>query len=274
MWLYDFKIFYLAGQALLLGNSPYSVSGFYSPLPLAIFFIPFALLPQMISYALYLAVSLLLLWKVARKQFIWAILSFPVFFTLFVGQIDLLIALSASLLGPFALPLLLIKPQLGFVVFPWLCHNFKVQKLAFASFIALGFLAICFLLRPNWIQEWLIAIPTLGDYSIRDSNFYWLISPQAKKILVWIVSPIVLISGFLLQNQRISWVILHLFAPISNIYSATILVEWIGPIEMILSWLAIFSIGGYIHNGAPMFIIGLSIMVRNSSIVKKIISNL
>jgi hypothetical protein len=274
MWLFDFNIFYLAGQALLLGNSPYSVGGFYSPLPLAVFFIPFALLPKPIAYAIYIAVSLLLLWKVAGKHSFWAILSFPVLFTLFVGQIDLLIALSISLLGPFAFPLLLAKPQLGFVVLPWLCRNVKLKKLALGCLITLGILAICFLLRPNWIQEWLTVIPTLSDYSRRDSTLYWLISHQAKEILVWIVSPIVLIVGFLLLNRRSSWVMLHLFTPVSNIYSASILAEWIGPVEMILSWLVMLLIGGYIHNGAPMFVVGLSILIRNSPVLINLKSNL
>ena len=92
MWLFDFRIFYLAGRALLTGNSPYQVDGFYSPLPLAVFFVPFALLPEFIAYVLYLALSICLILRIAKRKSLWVLVTFPVLFTLFVGQIDLLIA--------------------------------------------------------------------------------------------------------------------------------------------------------------------------------------
>ncbi|NTW09681.1 MAG: hypothetical protein HGA28_08980, partial [Anaerolineaceae bacterium] len=89
MWRYDFHLFYLAGQAVLSGQSPYSIVDFYAPYPIALLFALVAWLPETVAYALYLAGSLFLLWKVLGKKAIWPLLSFPVFFNLFVGQVDL-----------------------------------------------------------------------------------------------------------------------------------------------------------------------------------------
>jgi len=268
MWLFDFRIFYDAAQALLQGSSPYLVEGFYSPLPLALFFLPFALLPEIIAYALYLLLSAFLIWKLPKPQRYWALASFPVLFTFFVGQVDLQIALCAALLGPFALPFLLAKPQLGFVLLPWLLRDAKPRKLTKALLCTAGVLLLCFVIRPQWISEMLQAFPAMEEYSRRDSNLYWLMSHGSKALLIWIASPLALIVGYLFKERRDSWTVLHLFTPVSNIYSAAILFEWMGPIEALLSWLVIFAVGGDIHGGAPMFVVGLSILIRHSSKVQ------
>jgi len=67
--------------------------------------------------------------------------------------------------------------------------------------------------------------------------------------------------GFWLRERRDSWTVLHLFTPYTNIYSPSVLAEWIGPLEVILSWAAILVVGT-IHNGAPLFVVGLSILLR------------
>src|SRR5262245_22860376 len=120
MWRYDFHLFYLAGQAVLKGVSPYTITDFNPPFPLAVLFALVAWMPEPLAYVAYLAVCLWLMWKVLGKRTLWAALSFPVWFNLFVGQVDLPLALLASLIGPWSLPLMLIKPQVGFVVAPWI----------------------------------------------------------------------------------------------------------------------------------------------------------
>jgi len=272
MWLFDFKIFYFAGKAILSGFSPYIIEGFYSPLPLAIFFIPFAILPLKIAYIVYLLLTIYLLFQIVKNKTFWVLLSFPVFFTIFVGQIDLLIALSVSILGPFSLPFLLAKPQLGFVFLPWIIQKSSHKSLILSGLLSLALFALCFILQPNWLYEWYLALPSVNDYSCRDSNLYWLLPSQCKKYVSYVITPFALIIGYFIKNKRSSWTILHLLAPISNIYSASVLYKWIGPIEVILSWLAIFSIGGRIHSGAPMFVIGLSIIICQTPHISKLIS--
>jgi len=50
-------------------------------------FVPFALLPEAIAYILYVGICLYLLWRVMRFKSIWALLSFPVWFNLFVDRL-------------------------------------------------------------------------------------------------------------------------------------------------------------------------------------------
>lgn len=262
MWRYDFHLFYQAGQAVLAGNSPYTVVGFQTPpYPLAVIFALFAWMPEPVAYALFIGINLYMLFKVMGRNGIWALLSFPVLFDLFVGQLDLPLALITLLVGPWALPLLLIKPQVGFVLAPWVLHNITKKQIIKIGVTGLAFLGLCFLLRPTWVSEWLSVIPTISGYANRDSSLYWLVPSTYKTIVLVICSLIILPIGFYLKKQRSSWVLLQLFAPLSNIYSASTLVKWIGPVEMILSWITILLVGT-IHKGAPFFFIGFSILIR------------
>ena len=53
-----------------------------------------------------------------------------------------------------------------------------------------------------------------------------------------------------------------LSVPLTNIYSPSVLGEWIGPLEVGLSWAVIILVGGDIHNGAPLFIVALVIIIK------------
>ena len=184
-------------------------------------------------------------------------------FNLFVGQMDLPLALLAVVLGPWAVPLMLVKPQIGFVVLPWFFRHTRWRAFVWPCVLAVVLLAVCFALRPNWIPEWLNSKPPASTYSTHDSNLYWLVPPDFKTI-AWIVGILIALPvGFLLRERRDSWIVLHLFAPFTNIYSASVLAEWIGPLEVVLSWLAIFVVGT-IHIGAPLFVIALSILLRQA----------
>lgn len=267
MWRYDFHLFYLAGQAVLTGTSPYAICDFNPPFLLAMLFAPIAWLPENIAYFLYLAGCLWLMWKVMGRRFIWAALSFPVWFNLFVGQVDLPLVMLVNLLGPWGLPLILIKPQLGFIVAPWIIRRTSWKRLVQAVFIGLIFFLLSLLLRPTWVSEWLAILPSHMQYSQRDSNLYWLIPDSMKSITSLICILLALPAGFLMKRKRDSWVVLHLFAPFTNIYSASVFAEWIGPLEVLLSWLAIILVGG-IHSGAPMFVIVFSIILRQTLFTK------
>ena len=85
---------------------------------------------------------------------------------------------------------------------------------------------------------------------------------QLRAKLAMILPFIILPLGFLLANRKLSWTVLHLFAPLTNIYSSSVLLEWIGPIECLLAWLAVLIVKGNIHTGMPLFLVGVSILVR------------
>jgi hypothetical protein len=260
--LYDFEIFWRSGRRILAGTSPYRVQGFVSPLPLAVLFAPLGLLPRLSAWLIYVLATFGLLLKAAGRRAGWALLSFPVLFTFFVGQVDLPLALTAALLGPLAFPLLLAKPQLAFVAVPWFLGHPDRRRLAIGIAAALGMLLLCFWLRPGWIAEWRAAEPALADYSAHDSNLYRYVPAGARAVFIWILSPIALAAGALLSERRDSWALLHLFDPITNIYSAAVLAEWIGPVEVVLSWAAFLAVRADVHHGAPMFVVALAILAR------------
>jgi len=267
LWLYDFDIFWRGGRSLLEGTSPYQVPGFYSPLPLAVLFAPLALLPLPVAYAIFVLASLWMLWKAAGSRGYrsgWALVSFPVLFTFFVGQVDLILALSAALLGPLALPFLLAKPQIAFVTAPWLLLHSDRRKLALGIGAMVGMLLLCFWLRPDWVSEWLASTPQRADYGRHDSNLYRLVPEGVRTTLVWILSPIALALGAWLKERRRSWAVLHLLTPVTNVYSAAALAEWIGPVEMLLSWAALLAVGNDVHHGAPVFVVALAILARRT----------
>ncbi len=261
MWRYDFHLFYLAGRAVLSGTSPYAIFDFNPPYPLAMLFALVAWMPEWLAYVLYLAGCLWLMWRVMGKRLVWPLLSFPVWFSLFVGQVDLPLALLACLIGPWALPFMLAKPQVGFVLAPWIIRRTDGQRLAAAGLLGLSFVALSFVLRPTWVSEWLAIVPNLTAYARRDANLYWLIPEHFKVASTMLGMFVALPLGFWLRRRKESWATLHLFAPLTNIYSASVLAKWIGPLEVLLSWMVIILMGT-VHTGGPMAVVAVSILVR------------
>lgn len=272
MWIYDFLIFYQSGTLIINGISPYQVFDFNSPIFLALFFAPFSLLPARAAYGVYLLANIFLAWKLLGKKIIWAFLFFPFLFSLFVGQIDFLLAALLLIGSPWALGLALIKPQVAIVVVPWLIMQYKKSDFLKGLISVLVFIGISFIVQPSWVSEWLSTKPEFDFYSMHASNFYWLIPMnliQLRAKLAMILPFIILPLGFLLANRKPSWTVLHLFAPLTNIYSSSVLLEWIGPIECLISWLAVLIVKGNIHTGMPLFFVGISILVREAFQMKK-----
>jgi hypothetical protein len=261
MWRYDFDLFYRAGQAVLSGTNPYTIVDFNPPYFLAMLFAPFSLLPFDVAYWLFVIACVGLCWRVMKWRCIWPLLSFPGLFSLFVGQVDFLLALLLLQFGNWMLPLMLAKVQAGYVLVPWVIQRTPLRRLAILVGIGLGIILLSFLVRPTWFTEWRSITPDLTAYATRDSNLYWLVPADFKTIAVLIGSVIGLALAFYLKEQRDSYIAAHLFAPLTNIYSVAVLFQWIGPLEVLLSWV-IIALVGTIHAGAPMFIIALSILGR------------
>ena len=266
MWQYDFHNFYAGAQAVLAGLSPYRVTDFIGPFPLAILFIPFSLLPEQVAYWFFVILNLGLLLFLFRKKSVWMILSFPILFSLFVGQIDLLLALMVWLQVPWLLPLLLVKPQIAFIFAPYLLRTLNKKQWLQAIIGGIAFMGLCFILQPDWVQLWLANGPGMTDYAVRTSNIFWLVPAAQMSLRVGLnlaaAGLTLLLCIFRYPMREISWPALSLVQPLSNIYSSAVLVAWIGPLEMLLSWVAVILVGGDIHHGMPMFLVSASILVR------------
>jgi hypothetical protein len=265
MFLYDFIVFYNAGLAVLAGRSPYTVPDFVGPYFQAMLFAPLSLLPLPAAYGLYLALTLYLLWRLLRKRSIWALLAFPVLFSLFVGQLDLPLALGIGAV-PWLLPLALLKPQVGLVLAPWLLRRYSKADWLKAIPLGIGLMAGAFILRPEWVSEWMAGGTTFTAYAQHASNLYYLVPGEWIDLRVGLtygLSILAFIAGFFIQERKLSWTAVSLFAPLSNIYSPAVLAEWIGPWEAGASYLALALTGGVIHEGMPMYLVGVVIIGRH-----------
>jgi hypothetical protein len=117
---WDFKTFFLpAGEAILNGQNPYSVEGFYNPPWLAAFFVPFALIPESIAWIVYFSLSItafvLALRRLKLRPFCILLImaSSFVFYSLWYGNIDGFVLLGATLPPWLGIWLLLLKPQMS-----------------------------------------------------------------------------------------------------------------------------------------------------------------
>lgn len=119
----DFSIFYKGGRALLAGQSPYTVPGFFSPLHFLLYAGPIALLPYNLAYHLNAFLSalvfLLIFWRLARGSIADLLIMCAAPWLLFVtwyGNNDWLVMLGLFVNPIAGVFLLMLKPQIG--IFP------------------------------------------------------------------------------------------------------------------------------------------------------------
>ena len=126
---FDFDFFWRAAQAILQGQSPYTISGFFSPYPVALLLTPLALLPFVVAYILWTVLKLWLLpMMVGRGQFLKALLFFPVAFDLLQGQLDLLV-FTLSLQQDWAgVVISSLRPQLAIWIIPFCAWQWWKNK--------------------------------------------------------------------------------------------------------------------------------------------------
>ncbi len=101
---------------------------------------------------------------------------------------------------------------------------------------------------------------------MRTSNLFWLVPAgfmNFRVILNLAVAGVVFVVCIIfVRSRKISWPVLALVQPLSNIYSVAVLAEWFGPLEAVVSWLPVLVTGGDIHHGMPMFLASLVVLVR------------
>ncbi len=241
MFLYDFHIFYQGALLYRIGVSPYTVFDFNAPATMALLFVPFSFLPVSFAYITYVIINLFLLWKLTDRRIIWPLLSFPVLFMLFVGQVDFMLVALASL-SPFALPLLLAKPQVAIVVLPWVMLHMTRRGWLQAGISTILFVGMSLAIRPTWVAEYLSTAPAASNYLIRSSSMAYLLPNGDIRLIGTVILAILGVALSLrARSRRHSQAIMQLFQPLSNIYSPSVLAEWIGLREVIFSCLSPLS---------------------------------
>jgi hypothetical protein len=255
---YDFEIFWHGAQAILQGQSPYTIHGFFSPMPFALAFLPLGLIPFWPAFVVWSLINLGSLWALVGKRLPQLLLFLPVTFGLWVGQVDLPI-LAAGLSGTWAgVALSMLKPQLAVWIVPmafltWWRKNQKdrIWKSALAGAILYLVPTIA---QPGWVRAWLAASPSVLSYAEHASSLFGAAALTALPALL--TFGVIAAAGALIfvwlkpltPNPYWDWV--ASFNPIANIYSLCVLVKQADWIAIGLSWL-LLPLSLAIHTGLP-----------------------
>ncbi len=248
MFGFDFRIYWQAAEAILHGQTPYLIGGFFSPYPLALLLLPFALLPFVPAYSLWTLLNLLLLARAGdRWRFVKALLFFPVAFDLLQGQFDLLIFLLAMRLDWLGVALSTVRPQLAIWIIPfalWHWRNAKQYdhfwKSALAVVTLFGMSAV---IHPAWWSEWLHVPSVFWQYNQQSASLFGLaaILPLPHIIVFVVIAALALICFILLRpsNARAFWQWVALFNPVANVYSLVVLFDQVDWVAIALGFVAL-----------------------------------
>jgi len=154
----DFAVFWLAGRAMLAGQSPYAAvypgirpwidSGFLYPMPAALYMAPFAMLPEHVGAILFAGVGAgALAFGLTRESFdrLPILMSLPMLLCLTSIQWAPIIA--AATLLPTIGGLIVCKPTIGAAAF---LAKGSLRHIAGG----LVLLVLSLLVRPEWPLEW------------------------------------------------------------------------------------------------------------------------
>lgn len=127
---WDFDVFWYVGREVLIDGEPYSVIGSLYPPAALIPFAVMALIPRRLGFGIWILVQIVILMKLVspKKALLW-IFYMPVLLVIAAGQLDLaLLFIATSIYRPTRAPwhapvlaaAITIKPQVAFVLLPWL----------------------------------------------------------------------------------------------------------------------------------------------------------
>ena len=200
----DFAVFWLAGRAVLGGQSPYAAvypgirpwidSGFLYPMPAALYVAPFAILPEHVGATLFAGIGAgTLAFALTRESFdrLPILMSLPMLLCLTSIQWAPIIA--AATLLPAIGGLAVCKPTIGAAGF--------IAKGTWRHVLGgLAILGLSFLVRPEWPVEWwqalssavpgskIVPVTVLGGPLLFLAAFRWR-QPDARLLLALGVVP-------------------------------------------------------------------------------------
>jgi hypothetical protein len=184
---WDFSVFWQIGQAVLQGQSPYTVEFSRYPPAAAFLFVIFALLPYSVSFALWSGMNIVLTLHGLRRMhlgrfgLLWLLYT-PLIFNFLTGQLDVLFWWAALSLEAGETPstwkswkawvpalagaFLTLKPQLAMVVLPW----YALRWLRYQRGLVVRWVGLCAVLHllPLWYDpmiysQWLEALRGVSE---------------------------------------------------------------------------------------------------------------
>lgn len=257
---WDFNVFRLVGQAVLSGGNPYEIVGSFYPPGALLPFTLFAFVPEGFGYYSWVVLQIaivLALFKIKRGV-LW-LFFMPVLFIIAAGQIDLaLLALAmcidkeppSNLPSPFLAGIVTVKPQIAFLMLPWILVQWLraflsgVDRRSLSVFI--GFTGIIHFLPILLVDSdiyilWFDKISrsvvssaeaTPGLFSLVNLGIPW------EAIAIFII-PVALFA-WLTKRERTARIINLLALPVGHYYSSVVLMG-IAPWWLLVpvSWLAL-----------------------------------
>ncbi len=157
----DIDIFWLAAQPILQGRDPYSIPNLevFYPLPFYFLFIPLVTLPLPVVHVVRTALQSVILLAVLRRRAIFVALSMPVLLTLILGQVDivmtgLFVLLRSGIGGGIALAFLVLKPQLVFLLAPWMLWQWwqhDRRQIVWFLVVCGSLVILSLFVQPEWV---------------------------------------------------------------------------------------------------------------------------
>jgi hypothetical protein len=265
---WDFSILWAAGHAVLVGSDPYKVPFFYYPLPFAYILALLAILPEHISFAMWICTNLVLMVATLRKQFWQWLLYLPILHMLSSGQVEFLWwamarGLGRDWQGAILGAIITLKPQAALLFLPWhildwLRHD-RRTLLRWASLTVIIWVTPM-LWRPQWIFDWMKVVPPDPVVSASSSPgiFSLLKISTAFLIPAAIVAICVFIWG-MRQNEQVARASVMLAAPVGSYYSTMALLDcapaWLlVPTSLLATVLAL-----WLQNITPFMLLPLAV---------------
>jgi hypothetical protein len=245
---FDLGFFLTAANAILHGQSPYGIGGFFSPYPLALLLVPLVLLPFWAAYCVWTGLNLFLVARSGNRwQFLNAISFFPVIFDLKQGQLDLLIFAIATRINWVGAVVSTLRPQLGIWIIPFLAWTWwkdkrydQFWKSALGVVVLFG---VSTLIDPGWWTNWFNAPSVAWQYNEQSTSLFGLakVLPFSHQAVFIAVAIMAVLSFAVLRplTARAYWQWVALFNPVAHIYSLVILFNQVDWVVIILGLLAV-----------------------------------
>lgn len=214
----DFFVFWQIGQAILSGAPLYSTPESLYPPATLLFFVPFGFLPFNLAFALWSGVNVLLytisVRSMSKENVLGWFLFTPTLFILLTGQIDIIFLWISTLLTSkqtwkkiLAAVVLTLKPQIAFIVLPWVLIRWIKQQPKTVLLWGAGCLflhGLPLLIDPGIYSKWMEATRIYSENRLLLSPGIFGLSNFAISICVLSILALAIMIFGLFQNEFIS----------------------------------------------------------------------
>ena len=271
----DFFVFWQIGQAILSGAPLYSTPESLYPPATLLFFVPFGFLSFNFAFAVWSGINVLLytisIRSINKENILAWFLYTPALFILLTGQIDIIFLWVSTFLTSqqiwkkiLAAVVLTLKPQIAFIVLPWvLVRWLKQQPKTVFLWGACSLLlhSLPLIIDPGIYSKWIEGTKSYADNRMLLSPGIFGLSNFSVSIWVLSFFAIAIMIFGLFQNESISRTAQILALPMGIWYENVFLVgslSW--KILIPISWFC-FILSYFLKTSTPLILIPLSVFL-------------